>query len=68
MAYVEDLQKRSEFFKNLYDHLNEGSLFVIGDFDAVEARDGSYFWGNVKKEIKRAGFVETELEDVFEKR
>ena len=66
--YIEDAQKRSEFFKKLYGHLHEGSLFVIGDFDAVEARDGSYFFGSVKKEIKRAGFVETELENVFEKR
>lgn len=66
--YIEDLSKRSEFFKNLYSHLNEGSLFVIGNFDISNIPGRDCFIGNVKGEIKNAGFEETELENVFEKK
>ena len=57
--YIEDLPKRSEFFKKLYDHLNEGSLFVIGNFDASEVPGRGYFFGDVKSEIEKSGFKKT---------
>lgn len=63
--YIDDISKRSKFFKDLYDHLKEGSLFVIGNFDTKEF---PMRINSVKEEVQKAGFKETEVENVFEKR
>jgi chemotaxis methyl-accepting protein methylase len=63
--YIDDISKRSKFFKDLYDHLKEGSLFVIGNFDTKEF---PMHINSVKEEVQKAGFKETEVENVFEKR
>ena len=63
--YVEDSKKCGKFFADLYKHLYNGSLFIIGQYD------NSIFptqTTSVKEELLKAGFKETEVENVFEKR
>lgn len=63
--YVEGWTKRSQFLKDLYNHLDFGSYFVIGDFDKKGV--GYKLEGNFCTDIKLAGFKPTDIKYVFVK-
>lgn len=63
--YVEGYHKRGQLIKNLYQHLDYGSYFVIGEFD--QRGVGYKLEGDFCTEIQRAGFKATDIKYVFVK-
>ena len=58
-------QSRSDFLKKIYNHLDTGSFFVIGDFDQKGV--GYALQGDFELEITRLGFKQTPIRYVFVK-
>lgn len=63
--YIEGSKKREELIKCLYNQLESGSYFVIGDFD--QRGVGYQLQGNLINDIMRIGFKPTEIKYVFVK-
>ena len=64
--YVKGSEKRKQFFKDLYQHLDFGSYFVIGNFD----QKGLIYnlQGDLRADLEhRIGFKPTSIENVFVK-
>ena len=61
--YIEGSTKRNQLLKALYDHLDYGSYFVIGDFDQKGV--AYQLQGNFNSDIIRTGFKPTEIKYVY---
>lgn len=59
--YIKEHSLRKQFLKQLYNHLEKNSFFIIGDFDI----NGTAC--SILEEIESAGFVKTSVENVFTK-
>ena len=63
--YIDDVSRRKDLLNALYNHLDQGSYIVIGDFDQ---RGIKYkLEGNFSKDIEKVGFNPTEIRYVYKK-
>ena len=60
--YIENYSRVKKFLKNLYNHLESGSLFVTGEYDHYGI---AYKLGNFKQDILQAGFKPTSIKYVY---
>ena len=52
---------QKNLLNNLYQQLGKNSYLVIGEFDNYDSK------GEIKRMIKKAGFVKTSIENVYKK-